>query len=332
MIGTLPGAAGSARVKLLAVTAVLAPNDPVSESPELKTPMQQVVLLLFIVVPFLAALAAIPLLWGWGLSWLDVVIMAVMYAITGHGITIGFHRYLTHHGFHAKRWLRILLAVAGSMAIQGPVVRWVADHRKHHRFSDREGDPHSPWRYGTSVRALAKGFFWAHIGWLFDVEQTSQHRYAPDLVADRAIWRVSQTFAVWVTVSMLLPPLVGGLWTMSWQGALIAFFWGSLVRVALLHHVTFAINSVCHVTGRRPFKTRDRSRNVWWLALPSMGEAWHNFHHAEPTSARHGVRRFEIDTSAIVIRVMERLRWVQDVRWPDTNIVQRRRVEALAAS
>ncbi|MBO0730072.1 MAG: acyl-CoA desaturase [Acidimicrobiaceae bacterium] len=293
--------------------------------------MQQVVLFLFLVVPFLAILAAIPLLWGWGLSWRDILISFVMYAITGHGITIGFHRHFTHHGFQARRWLRVLLAVAGSMAIQGPVVRWVADHRKHHRFSDREGDPHSPWRYGTSFRALSKGFFWAHIGWLFDVEQTSQTRFAPDLVADRAIWRVSRTFAVWVAMSMLLPPLIGGLWTMSWQGALTAFFWGSLVRVALLHHVTFATNSVCHMTGRRPYKTRDRSRNVWWLALPSMGEAWHNFHHAEPTSARHGVRRFEIDTSALVIRVMERLRWVQDVRWPDAGIIQRRLVEALPA-
>jgi stearoyl-CoA desaturase (delta-9 desaturase) len=212
------------------------------------------------------------------------------------------------------------------MAIEGPVIRWVADHRKHHRFSDREGDPHSPWRYGRNFRAVTKGFFYSHLGWLFDVEQTSEEKFAPDLCRDPAIARVSRTFPVWVVTSMLLPPLVGGLWSWSWQGALTAFFWGSLVRVALLHHVTFSINSVCHITGRRPFKTRDESRNVWWLALPSMGEAWHNFHHAEPTAARHGVGRFEIDTSAMLIWTMEKAHCVRDVRWPDAAIVARRRM------
>jgi len=249
-----------------------------------------------------------------------------MYFVSGHGVTIGFHRYFTHRAFRAKRWLRVLLAVAGSMAIQGPVIQWVADHRKHHRFSDREGDPHSPWRYGDNAWALTKGFFYSHVGWLFDWEKTSERRYAPELQADRAIRFVSSSFPLWVAVSMLIPPLVGGLWAWSWKGALTAFFWGSLVRVALLHHVTFAINSVCHIKGRRPFKTRDRSQNVWWLALPSMGESWHNFHHADPTSARHGVRRMEIDTSAALIRLMEKLRWVKDVRWPDANLVAHRRI------
>ncbi len=296
------------------------------DPPEFKAMWQQVVLLLFVVVPFAAVVAAVPVLWGWGLTWRDALIAAVMYAVTGHGVTIGFHRLFTHRSFRAKRWLRVLLAVAGSMAIQGSVLQWVADHRRHHRFSDREGDPHSPWRYGTSARALAKGFFYAHVGWLFDWEQTSPRRYAPDLLADRDIRVVSRTFPLWVSVSMLLPPLVGGLWSWSWAGALTAFFWGSLVRVSLLHHVTFAINSVCHVAGRRPFRTRDSSRNVWWLALPSMGEAWHNFHHAEPTSARHGVRLLEVDTSAAIIWVLEKFRWVHDVRWPDAATISRRRL------
>jgi stearoyl-CoA desaturase (delta-9 desaturase) len=296
------------------------------EEPELKKLWEQVALGLFIGVPFLAVLGAIPLLWGRGLSWHDVVIAAVMYAITGHGITVGFHRHFTHHAFRAPRWLRVVLAVCGSMAIQGPVIRWVADHRKHHRFSDREGDPHSPWRYGRNFRALTKGFFYSHVGWLFDSEQTSEQKYAPDLCRDRAINRVSKAFPAWVVASMLLPPLVGGLWAWSWQGALTAFFWGSLVRVALLHHVTFSINSICHMTGRKPYKTKDDSGNVWWLALPSMGEAWHNFHHAEPTSARHGVGRFEIDTSALVILTMEKLHWITDVRWPDASTIDRRRV------
>jgi stearoyl-CoA desaturase (delta-9 desaturase) len=301
-------------------------SDSLPDPPEYKSWLDQVLLFLFVAVPFAALIAAVPILWGWGLTWRDAVIAIGMYVITANGITVGFHRYFTHRAFGAKRWLRLSLAVAGSMAIQGPVVQWVADHRKHHRFSDREGDPHSPWRYGRTARALTKGFFYSHVGWLFDWEKTSETRYAPELVKDKAIRRVSRTFPVWVALSVLVPPLVGGLWSWSWTGALSAFFWGSLVRIALLHHVTFAINSVCHITGRRPFRTKDHSRNVWWLAILSMGESWHNFHHAEPTSARHGVRMFEIDTSALLIKLMERLRWVYDVRWPDAATTRRRLV------
>jgi stearoyl-CoA desaturase (delta-9 desaturase) len=219
------------------------------------------------------------------------------------------------------------------MAVQGSAIQWVADHRRHHRFSDKEGDPHSPWRYGTGFKALSKGFFYSHIGWLYDWDNTSEVRYAPELVADPDVALVSRMFMPLVTASMLLPALAGGLWSWSWQGALTAFFWGSLVRVCVLHHVTFAINSVCHITGRRPFRTRDRSQNVWWLAIPSFGESWHNFHHAEPTSARHGVRRFELDSSALLIKAMEKLRWVSEVRWPDAGIVARRKaVPATSAS
>jgi stearoyl-CoA desaturase (Delta-9 desaturase) len=303
------------------------------ETPDHKSMFEQVTLSLFLVIPFLALLVAIPMAWAWGLlTWRDATIAIVMYAVTGHGITVGFHRHFTHRAFRAKQWLRVTMAVAGSMAIQGSVIQWVADHRKHHRFSDREGDPHSPFRFGNNARSLAKGFVYAHVGWLFDWEKTSEKRYAPELLADNVIRRVSKTFPIWVAVSMLIPPLVGGLWSWSWMGALTAFFWGSLVRVAVLHHVTFSINSVCHITGRRPFKTKDRSQNVWWLAIPSMGESWHNFHHAEPTSARHGVRLLEIDTSAIVIKVMEKMRWVQDVRWPDAASIARRRMVAPAVT
>ncbi len=291
-----------------------------------KSMLDQVLLAVFIAVPFGAIVAAVPVLWGWGLNWRDAVIAAAMYAISGHGVTVGFHRHFTHHSFRARRWLQVVLAVCGSLAIQGPVIQWVADHRRHHRYSDRDGDPHSPWRYGRTLAALTKGFCYSHVGWMFDWKQTSQRKYAPDLVADRWIRRVSRTFPLWVAVSVLVPPLVGGLWTMSWSGAWWAFFWGSLVRVGLLYHVTFAINSVCHLIGRRPYRTRDRSTNVWWLSVLSMGESWHNFHHAEPTAARHGAGRFQIDTSAMIIRVMEVLRLVSDVRWPDEAMLTRRRV------
>ena len=199
-----------------------------------KSGWEQFALGVFVFVPFLALIAAIPVMWGWGLGWHDVVIAAVMYAISGHGVTIGYHRLFTHKAFKANRWLRVVLAFAGGMAIEGPVVRWVADHRRHHAFSDRDGDPHSPWRFGNSIGALTKGLLYAHMGWLFDPEQTDVKRYAPDLIADRDVVRVSRLFWLQVTLSLALPPLVGGLWSMSFAGALTAFFWGALVRVSLL--------------------------------------------------------------------------------------------------
>jgi len=302
------------------------PPGPGTDVQGQKKRWEVVALAFFIAIPFAALVAAIPVAWGWGLSWRDAVIALTMYAITGHGVTVGFHRHFTHHAFKAPAWLRATFAVCGMMAVQGSVIDWVAAHRRHHRFSDRPGDPHSPWRYGRSLKALTKGFSYAHLGWLFDRQQTtSPEKYCPDLYHDPAIRRLSDAFPAWVALSMLVPPLAGGLWSWSWRGALTAFFWGSLVRVAVLHHVTFAINSVCHIAGRTPFESKDESRNVWWLALPSMGESWHNFHHSEPLSARHGVGRFEIDTSAAVIRLLEFLHLAQDVRWPDEAVIERHR-------
>ena len=282
---------------------------------------EQVALAIFIVVPFLAVAAAIPLAWGGWLGWTDLAIMALMYWLTGHGITVGFHRLFTHKSYKPNRGVKIFWAIAGSMAIQGPVIRWVADHRKHHKFSDRDGDPHSPWRYGNNLKALAKGFWYAHMMWLFNPEQTPQRKYAPDLMKDRDIVRISRQFPVWVAVSLLLPALLGGLLTMSWQGALTGFFWGSLVRVSLLHHVTWSINSICHTIGARPFLSRDKSANVWWLAIPSMGESWHNLHHADPTAARHGVLRGQLDSSGRIIWAFEKIHLAYDVRWPSPERV-----------
>lgn len=295
-----------------------------------KRTSEQIILAIFIVVPFLALLAAVPVAWGWGVSWRDLVIAAVMYTICCHGVTIGFHRHFTHMAFKAKRPLRIALAVAGSMAVEGPVVRWVADHRKHHRFSDKEGDPHSPWRYGETIPALLKGLFWAHVGWMFNELQTPLQQYAPDLIKDPAVRRVSRFFWLWTTISLLFPPLVGGLWTMSFTGALTAFFWGSLVRIALLHHVTWSVNSICHAVGKHPFRSRDKSGNVWWLAVLSCGESWHNLHHADPTSARHGVLRGQLDSSARVIHWFEKLGWAWDVRWPTAERIRSRKLPTIA--
>ena len=270
-----------------------------------------------VAVPFLALLAAVPIAWGWGLSWWDIVIAAVFYLVSGFGVTVGFHRYFTHGAYKARRWLRMTLAVTGSLAIEGPIIIWVADHRRHHAFADREGDPHSPWRFGATPAGVAKGLFFAHVGWMLRRETTNRQRFAPDLLADRDISRVDRWFGPIALLSILAPPLLGGLISWSWFGALTALFWGSLVRIALLHHVTWSINSICHVYGRRPFATRggDRAANFWPLAIISFGENWHNSHHADPTCARHGVLRGQLDPSARVIRLFEHAGWVSDVRW-----------------
>ena len=287
---------------------------------------EQVALYIFVIIPFIALLAAIPLAWGWGLSWTDIGLTVGFYMVSGLGITVGFHRYFTHSSFKANRGLKIALAIAGSLAIEGPVIRWVADHRRHHAFSDKEGDPHSPWRYGDDLPALLKGLGYAHIGWMFDVEQTNRERFTPDLMRDRDLVFIDRFFPMWAAISLLLPALLGGLITMSFTGALTAFFWASLVRVCLLHHVTWSINSVCHAIGQRPFNARDKSANFWPLAILSFGESWHNMHHADPTAARHGVLRGQIDMSARLIRWFEVVGWATDVRWPSKERLAKLRV------
>src|SRR5215469_5636624 len=274
---------------------------------------------MFVAVPLLAVLAAVPLAWGWGLGWHDIVIAAVFYTVSGLGITMGFHRYFTHMSFKAVPGLRLTLAIAGSMAIEGPVLTWVADHRRHHKYSDREGDPHSPWRFGNDWKALIKGLGWAHIGWLFDGNHTSREKFCPDLLADRKIALTSRLFAALAAVSLIAPALIGGLWSWSWHGAFTAFFWASLVRVAFLHHVTWSINSICHTFGKEEFEVRDKSKNVNWLAILSFGESWHNLHHADPTCARHGALRGQIDTAARVIWLAEKAGLAYDVRWPEAT-------------
>ncbi|WP_433060334.1 acyl-CoA desaturase [Dactylosporangium sp. CS-033363] len=270
----------------------------------------------FVIIPFLALLAAVPIAWGWGLAWLDIILAAAFYTVTCLGATVGFHRYFTHGAFKAKRALRIGLAVVGSMSVQGPILHWVADHRRHHAFADKEGDPHSPWLFGTSPVALARGFWHAHLGWVLERELTNQERFAPDLLADRDIRLVHRLFGPLTIVTLLLPGVLGGLISWSWQGALTAFFWAGLIRVFALHHVTWSVNSVCHMIGDRPFNARDKSANFWPLAILSMGESWHNLHHADPTSARHGVLPGQIDISARTIWIFEKLGWAWDVRWP----------------
>src|SRR5688572_6139062 len=293
-----------------------------------RPPGESALVYVFTLVPMLALVAAVPLAWGWGLSWLDVALAVGFYLLSGFGVTVGFHRYFTHRAFKANRGLRNGLAVAGSLALQGDVITWVADHRRHHAFADKEGDPHSPWLFGTGPVAVAKGFFHSHLGWLFSRDRTNVARFAPDLLADPDVSRVARQFRLWTVVSLLSPALLGGLLSMSWWGALTAFFWAGLVRVAVLHHVTWSVNSICHIVGDQPWTHRDRSTNVWPLAIASMGESWHNLHHADPTCARHGVGRGQIDMTARLIWMFEKLGWAHDVRWPNTKRLARLRASA----
>ncbi|MGA5553389.1 acyl-CoA desaturase [Streptomyces lavendulocolor] len=272
-----------------------------------------------VVLPFVVLAAALPFAREWGASGLDLALGAVMYAISIAGISTGYHRHFTHQSFKAKRPLRIALALAGGMAVEGPVSLWVAEHRRHHQFSDREGDPHSPWAFGTGRRALLRGLWHAQIGWFARRRRADLAHYAPDILGDPDIARLDRWYWLTVSVSFALPPLVGGLWTMSWHGAATAFFWGSLVRYAVVHHVTWSVNSIAHAFGPQHYRSRDQSRDVRWVALLTFGEGWHNLHHADPTSARHGALRGQADPTAALIRLFERAGWAHDVRWPDRD-------------
>ncbi|HXR30865.1 MAG TPA: fatty acid desaturase [Solirubrobacterales bacterium] len=262
-----------------------------------------------VVLPFLATLAAIVLLWNSVVSATDLIIAAVMYLLTAVGITVGFHRLLTHRSFQTSKRLEYGFALLGSMAVQGPVISWVADHRKHHAHTDEEGDPHSPHvGHGGGVGGVLAGLWHAHSGWLMSTQgRADWKRYAADLYEDRGMRAISRQFVPLVILSLLAPAVAGFIVSGTPAGAATGLLWGGLVRIFFVHHVTWSVNSVCHFFGTRRFATPDRSTNVFWLALPSLGESWHHNHHAFPRSAVHGLRRWEIDPSASIIKAMERL-------------------------
>ncbi len=254
-------------------------------------------------------------LWARLLGWNDIFVFATLYVPTGLGVTVGFHRLLTHRAFKTRRWVRVSLAILGSAAIEGPVISWVANHRKHHAFADREGDPHSPHvDHGHGLAGALRGLVHAHMGWLFiHTHRGRRTRYAPDLLADRDLAWVDRTFVAWALGGLLAAFGLGWLFGGRLRDGFTGLLWGGAVRVLVLHHVTYSINSLCHFFGRRRFATGDESRNLAWLAPLSLGEAWHNNHHAFPTSAEHGMRRRELDISALVIGALERTGLAWDV-------------------
>jgi stearoyl-CoA desaturase (delta-9 desaturase) len=270
--------------------------------------------LIVVLVPFAGFIAALALLWDSWVGWTDLAILLVMYFVTLAGVTVGYHRMLTHRAFKTYEPIRWFFAALGSMGVEGPAITWVADHRKHHAFADEDGDPHSPHGHGPGFRGAVAGLWHAHIGWMFKFDGRAEpRRYAPDLLKERAMRVISALFVPLVGVSLAIPFALGWLITGRVGGGLTALLWGGLVRIFLLHHITWSVNSVCHYFGRKRFATDDESRNVFWLAIPSLGEAWHNNHHTFPTSASHGLRWYEVDIAGLLIRLMERLGLVWDV-------------------
>jgi stearoyl-CoA desaturase (Delta-9 desaturase) len=267
--------------------------------------MERRIALIVVITPFLGLVAAILLFWQRGIRPFDLVILAVMYSLAVLGIGIGYHRLASHRSFETSSAIRIILTILGSMAAEGPVLYWAAIHRRHHKYSDQVGDPHSPHLHEEGLRGFVSGLWHAHMGWLFVHEVTDWVHYIPDLLRDRALFRVNRLYFLWVFLGLALPTAAGFLFTGTGQGALEGFLWGGLVRIFFDHHVTWSVNSICHVYGARPFQTKDESRNNIWMALPSFGEGWHNNHHAFPSSAYHGLKWWQLDLNGLVIRLLK---------------------------
>jgi stearoyl-CoA desaturase (delta-9 desaturase) len=291
---------------------------------------------LIVVGPLVAILLVVIGLWGRQVGVTDLALLAGLYVGSCLGVTAGYHRLFTHRSFVAGRALKISLAVAGAVAVEGSLMSWVSNHRRHHQYSDHVGDPHSPVSVAdgepeaddATPRTNLRGLLHAHVGWLFKSEPIDEQRYAADLLEDRDLRVVSRLFPLWALCGLAIPFFAGWVFTGTVTGAVTALVWGGLVRIFLVHHVTWSVNSVCHAFGRRPFHTRDRSKNFAPLALLSFGESWHNSHHAFPTLARHGVDRWQLDITAACIRMWERLGWAHDVRWPRPAQLARRRATA----
>ena len=278
-----------------------------------------------VIVPFVGFIVAMVLLWGIAFAWVYLAILAGMYLVTAVGVTVGYHRLFTHRSFKTSRPVTAILVALGSMAVEGPVLQWVAAHRRHHQHSDEEDDPHSPHGHGGGLRQAFAGMWHSHVGWMLRAPLPGMARYVGDLRKDKLVRKMSRQFPLWVLVGLLIPAVLGGVLTMSWTGVLLGFLWGGLVRIFLVHHMTWSINSVCHIWGTQPFDTHDHSKNNAIMGVMSLGEGWHNNHHAFPTSARHGLRWWELDASYMVIWVMEKVGLATDVRTPTRERIMAKR-------
>ncbi len=296
-------------------------GDPAAHAPF----RERLISLLAVIIPFIGLICAIYLLWGVGFGWTHLGLLVGGYVLTGLGITIGYHRLFTHKSFATGRVMTAVFALLGSMAVEGPLLRWAATHRCHHQHSDRDHDPHSPHGHGSGLAAFFRGLFHAHLGWFFAKSLPDEERYVPDLSSDRLVRYISKLFPLWVLLSLLIPAGIAGAISGTWTGAFLGLLWGGLVRVFIVHHVTWSINSVCHLWGTRPYQTHDHSRNNLVFGVIGFGEGWHNNHHAFPASPRHGLRWWQIDISYLIIRGMAAVGLAKDLRLPCRERVMARR-------
>jgi stearoyl-CoA desaturase (Delta-9 desaturase) len=291
--------------------------------------ISQAVTVVAVVVPPLGLVAAMGALWNIGFHWVDLALFLGLYVVCAFGTTIGFHRYFTHRGFEARAPVRALLAILGCMTMQGPVTQWVTDHRKHHALSDKPGDPHSPHGHGDGAWGAVRGFVHAHVGWMFtNLGMEQGKEYGRDLYEDRLVRVIDRLYLLWVVLTLGIPFGIGYAVGGTWGAGVEAVVWGGLIRIAAYQHATFSVNSICHMFGRQDFRSRDEARNNWVVALLVFGEGWHNNHHAFPVSARHGLERWQLDVSWWVIRGLEKLRLVSNVKVPDAAQLERRRAHA----
>jgi stearoyl-CoA desaturase (delta-9 desaturase) len=309
-------------VTVAAPPQVELPADPTSPR---ATRVQLVSASLLVALPLIAVILAVVIFWNHGIGWLDLGLAVGMYLFTGIGLSLGFHRLFAHRSFVPARWLKVTLAIAGTMGIEGSVTSWVSQHRRHHAYTDQPGDPHTPTPAGPGLGHLLRGFWHAHAGWLFVHNEVNAERWGADLQEDPDVAFVTRTVVLWTVLSFLIPTLIGWVVIGTIWGALLAGLWAGVVRVALLHHVTWSTNSICHTFGKQPFGDKDRSTNFAPLALLSFGDSWHNAHHAFPRSARHGVDPGQLDMSADLIKMFERLGWATEVHWPRRAVMNRRR-------
>lgn len=313
-------------------------NQQHAEDSDVHAPMpwpQRVAMGLSVILPLVVLIAAIVLLWHRVpamIGWPQMIAMIVMYCIAGFGTTVGYHRLLTHRSFEAPRFVRALLAIFASTGAQGPVMRWCATHRRHHQTSDHDGDPHSPHLHGSSILAVTRGMWHAHVSWMFERDKPDMAHSVADLLADPVLLRVDHLYWLWVALGILLPGAFVGLWTGTWQGVFSGILWGGFVRICLMQHVTWSINSVCHVWGSRPFQTSDHSANNWICAVLALGEGWHNNHHAFPTSARQGLRWWQFDSSWLIIRAMKAMGLAWNLRTPTESAMRVRSKSVLGTA
>jgi stearoyl-CoA desaturase (delta-9 desaturase) len=288
---------------------------------------QRYIALIVVVTPFLGFLIALGLVSGHQGGFVAAGLFVVMYVTTLLGIEVGFHRHFAHRAFRANPFVRVALGIFGSMAAQGPLIFWVAIHRRHHAYSDQPGDPHSPNMHGPGLFGILRGIWHAHIGWLFDFEMTDWVHYAPDLLRERVMFRVHRMYPLWIVLGLVLPAILGGLLTLTWSGAFYGFLWGGLARVFLVHHSVWSVNSLCHFFGKRPFQGNDHSTNNFWLTFISLGGSWHNNHHTFPRSAKNGLTWWQLDPSAWFIQALKTAGLAWDVKAPTLEMIEKAKIK-----